>query len=395
MVRRVGRSAYLAKLDIRHAFRICPVRLDQLYLLGFRWNHMFFVDTRLPFGSRSSPFIFSSVASLLCWVLIHVCGIALLIHYLDDYLIVSPSLSDCSRDMKLFLDVCDAVGVPIASNKTEGPSQCLVFLGVEIDARLQVVRLPADKLTRLLNDLRDWGGRASCTRRELESLIGTLSFAAHVVRPGRLFVRRLINLASSIPSRDTPIQMSTDAKADIDWWARFVTSWNGVSMIPSATHTSASLELFSDASFVGIGAYCGNAWFSAPLPVQLLDRVHATDRKSRLHINVFELLAVVGAVFTWGRAWRDSSVIIFTDNKCVVDVWRSTASTSPHILSLLRPLFFFCAENNIHLKFSHIPGHTNSRADALSRLQVTRFRQLHPHADSQPTVVAQQIWALL
>ncbi len=86
----------------RHAFGICPVRLDQLYLLGFRWNRLFFVDTRLPFGSRSSPFIFNSFA-MLCWALIYVCGIALLIHYLDDFLICSPSQAGCSADMARFL----------------------------------------------------------------------------------------------------------------------------------------------------------------------------------------------------------------------------------------------------------------------------------------------------
>ena len=395
MVRQIGRSAFLAKLDVRHAFRICPVRLDQFYLLGFRWNRLFFVDTRLPFGSRSSPFIFNSFAMLLCWALIYVCGIAMLIHYLDDYLICSPSQAGCSADMVRFLDVCDAVGVPIASDKTEGPSQCLTFLGVEIDALNQVVRLPPDKLSRLLDDLRAWGSRTSCTRRELESLVGTLSFAAHVVRPGRLFVRRLIDLSTTVPTRDTPIQLSAEAMADIDWWARFVTTWNGVSIIPTASHTSTSLQLFTDASFLGIGACCGSAWFSAPLPASLRSRIHDPVRKNRLSINVFELLAVVAAVFTWGRAWKDSSVRIFTDNRCVVDVWRSTASTSPHILRLLRPLFFFCAENNIHLSFSHIAGVKNSHADALSRLQVARFRQLAPFADAIATETPPLIWTLL
>ena len=65
LVAHVGPSAALAKIDIRHAFRICPVRLDQLHLLGFQWGGFFFVDTRLPFGSHSSPFLFNQYVDLL------------------------------------------------------------------------------------------------------------------------------------------------------------------------------------------------------------------------------------------------------------------------------------------------------------------------------------------
>ena len=35
----------------------------------------YFVDTRLPFGSRSSPFLFNRFANLLAWILIFVYGI--------------------------------------------------------------------------------------------------------------------------------------------------------------------------------------------------------------------------------------------------------------------------------------------------------------------------------
>ena len=33
------------------------------------------------------------------------------------------------------------LGVPIAEDKTVGPSQCLTYLGIEIDARRQMIRL--------------------------------------------------------------------------------------------------------------------------------------------------------------------------------------------------------------------------------------------------------------
>ena len=85
IVRTLGWGAWLAKADIRHAFRLCPVKMEQWYLLCYNWKNSFYVDTRLPFGSRSSPSIFNSFAGLLAWILVHVSGILFLIHYLDDF----------------------------------------------------------------------------------------------------------------------------------------------------------------------------------------------------------------------------------------------------------------------------------------------------------------------
>lgn len=52
MVRSTGTNAFLAKLDICHAFfRPCPVRPDQWCLLGYFWQGLYFMDTWLPFCS--------------------------------------------------------------------------------------------------------------------------------------------------------------------------------------------------------------------------------------------------------------------------------------------------------------------------------------------------------
>ena len=61
----------MAKIDIKHAFRLCPVHPDDWPLLGFKWLGNYFFDVCLPFGSRSSPFIFNTFADALAWILIH------------------------------------------------------------------------------------------------------------------------------------------------------------------------------------------------------------------------------------------------------------------------------------------------------------------------------------
>ena len=385
LVHGLGPNAFMAKLDIKHAFRLCPVHPSQWGLLGFCWNQQFFFDTRLPFGSRSSPYIFNTFADLLWWILINVGGICWIIHYLDDFLICAPTREQCIHDMETMQSIFSELGVPLASDKTEGPASVLTFLGIEIDTRLGIVRLPPDKMQELSHLLRFWVGRKKCTKRELLSLIGLLSFASKVVKPGRMFLRRLIDLSTRASRLHHHLSLDLEARADIQWWIDFLPSWNGVNFIQSDPVTSVSLRLFTDASNVGFGAVYGLEWFSLAWSPSL----------SVLHINVQELFAIVAAVYTWGKAWKNHQILFFTDNMAITQVWRTGTSSNPIIMKLVRNLFFFSATHNINILMKHIPGHSNCLADALSRLQVSKFRKLHKESSDIPACVPPEVWTIL
>ena len=382
MVREVGSGAFMAKLDIKHAFRLCPVRLDQLHLLGFTWEGFYFVDLRLPFGSRSSPFIFNQFADLLAWIFMFVGSITFLLHYLDDFLIVAASRTTCGTNMHTMLAICDYLGVPVAHDKTVGPETCLTYLGIEIDAVEQVMRLPDDKLRKLSQLLSAWTSKRKCTKRDLLSLIGSLSFAAKVVQPGRLFLRRLIHLSTTVDRLSHFLYIDAEARADILWWHSFLQQWNGVQFIPAPPISSQEILLASDASKIGIGAVFGSAWFSTPLPPHI----------SQLHINILELFAVFAAIRTWGQHWENQHLLFLCDNNCVVHVAKTGSCKDKIMMRILRAMFYFTVRRNIRITFQHIPGIDNLQSDLLSRLQVQRFRQLSPSADAHPSVVPQDTW---
>ena len=58
---------------------------------------------------------------------------------------------------------------------------------------------------------------------------------------------------------------------------------------------------------------------------------------------------------------------------------------------LVRKLVSLCLIMNILFKARHIPGQFNCKADALSRLQVKRFRQLSPRSDVEPTHIPERL----
>ena len=92
------------------------------------------------------------------------------------------------------------------------------------------IRLPEDKLHNLLSSSSGLVA-GSVPKKELQSLIGKLSFASKVVPCSRLFIRRLTDLCKSDKHQHHHVTLNSDAHQDISWWLEFLPTWNGVSLI--------------------------------------------------------------------------------------------------------------------------------------------------------------------
>ena len=184
----LGQGTLLAKMDIKQAYRMIPVHPEDRYLLGMRWQETVFVDKTLPFGLRSAPLIFSAVADALQWMMQRN-GATFVDHYIDDFITVgSPGTDECANNIRIMHLTCSEAGTPVVEEKSEGPATVLPFLGIEIDSVAMELRLPADKLKQLQQILGQWRGKKVCRKRELQSIIGSLSHACKVVRSGRAFI---------------------------------------------------------------------------------------------------------------------------------------------------------------------------------------------------------------
>ena len=102
----LGRGSLLAKFDVESAYRNVPVHSDGHYLLGMKWRAKYFIALALPFGLRSAPYIFSSLADLLEWILKHNYGINFLLHYLDDFTPWALLTLQFSRIMSILVFNC-------------------------------------------------------------------------------------------------------------------------------------------------------------------------------------------------------------------------------------------------------------------------------------------------
>lgn len=116
--------------------------------------------------------------------------------------------------------------VPIATHKTEGPGTTIIFLGIELDTVAMEIRLPREKLQRLQQEIRQWQAQVSCMKKELQSLIGQLQNACCVVKPGRSFLRRMIDLSMTVRAPQFRIRLNKGFRSDLQWWACFLPTWN-------------------------------------------------------------------------------------------------------------------------------------------------------------------------
>ena len=216
MVSRFGPGALMAKFDVESAYRNIPVHPSDRFLLGIKWRGQFYVDLTLPFGLRSAPYIFNSVAALVEWILINNHGCSDLLHYLDDFITAGPPASpQCAHNLATSLAVCKQLGLSLHPQKCVGPASCLVVLGIELDSVRQIAWLPSDKLSALLDLLHFWASQRWCAKTQLESLIGHLHHAAKVVWPGRAFIRRMIDLLRCFRRKDHPIRLNREFHLDL------------------------------------------------------------------------------------------------------------------------------------------------------------------------------------
>ena len=73
-----------------------------------------------------------------------------ILHLLDDFLMAALSKELCQTYVDLFLTLCSYLGIPIAPEKTMGPSTIICFAGIELDSMSMEARLPLDRMGKCI-----------------------------------------------------------------------------------------------------------------------------------------------------------------------------------------------------------------------------------------------------
>ncbi len=89
-----------------------------------------------------------------------------------------------------------------------------------------------------------------------------------MVKPGRTFLRRMISPSTSVRELPYRVRLNKEFRSDLEWWACFLPTWNGVGMMSGVSPSEVAGVITSDASGSwGCGAFSSEGnWFQLKLP---------------------------------------------------------------------------------------------------------------------------------
>ena len=393
MVQKLGKNALLGKKDIKSAFRLLKVYPGDFDLLGIKLLGKYYIDKTMPMGCSKSSADFEKFSTFLHWAVSKRANSDNLDHYLDDFLFAGEAGTDnCKHLMLTFDEICKELGVPIANEKTEGPTTIIEYLGLIIDSQNMMIKIPLDKITKLLELIDFFSSQKKVTLKHMQSLTGCLAFCTKALPSGRAFSRRLYSSLSQAKKPHHFIRVSNGMKKDLLVWKSFLTLFNGHTYIQDFDWVnSPDLELYTDSAGgkqLGCGAFLNGSWACLKWPSNW-----AKDILS--DITYLEIIPIALAIFLWGEKFTNKKILFHCDNSAVVSILNSKTSKSERVMSIVRTIVLWTLKYNFQFKAIHLSSVTNIIADSLSRGQLEKFKKAAPAAEVEPTPVPQEFWDLL
>ena len=375
----------MAKSDIKSAFRIIPIHPTDRHLLGMKWMDEYYFDNCLPMGCSSSCNIFETFSTSLEWIVRKHCPGVGIVHVLDDFLFVTETEQQCQNVLSKFLYICEDIGVPIAPDKTVGPTQSLPFVGIDLNSCLMTASLPDEKVVKFLEAIEECLTSKNITVKKLQSICGMLNFACGVLPQARAFIRRLYDLGVGMSQPYYKVKMTKSVKADLQVWKSLLLYYNSKNiMLDFKWISNQQLKLYTDAaSTLGFGGYFGQYWFHGLW----------SDTCRGMNIALLELYPIVLAIYLWYKHLKNKCITIHSDNMAVVHIINTSTSKDSNIMKLVRKLVLKCMLDNIYIRAVHIRGELNYVSDFLSRDKVKEALKVKPNLQPEPEKLP-NMWTL-
>jgi hypothetical protein len=126
---------FYGKMDLSDCFLSFDIHPDSRKYLAFELNGKFYRWKRLPFGLKTSPFWCEEFLGVIDFTL-RARGVRHM-RYVDDYLIYGDTPQEVENAFRIIREVVTAHGLRLNEEKTEGPKQRIIFLGLGLDSVTQ------------------------------------------------------------------------------------------------------------------------------------------------------------------------------------------------------------------------------------------------------------------
>ena len=204
IIRQKGQGCHLFKKDLSRAYRQLRIDPRDFHLLGYRHNGSLYFDVAPPFGLCSSAMMCQRTTSAVTYMFQYMgydCT-----NYIDDFG-GAKTPDNSTAAFNALDDLLSLLGLQSSPNKDCPPSTAMVLLGIHLNTLAMTMLVTHERLQELPHRCSSAINLIAIPRRDLQSLLGVMSFVTACVRPARIFMSTLLNtlrlyrdaLLSSIP----------------------------------------------------------------------------------------------------------------------------------------------------------------------------------------------------
>ncbi|KAJ8913473.1 hypothetical protein NQ315_013853 [Exocentrus adspersus] len=353
----ISQNCLMCTIDLKNAYYLIPVKPSHRKYLRFVYKDKLYEYNCLPFGLSCAPLIFTKLLKPVVAYLRKE-GVILVV-YLDDFLILGRTREECTINLEITVKLLVHLGFLINYKKCNiFPNTICTFLGFSYNSDSMTISLPEEKKFRLIELLKRLLSLRECRIREFAKIIGTLVSACPAVNYGflhtKLFERhKYLALKQSRGNYDEKMEISSELSSEINWFINILPK-----SFKSIRVNSYNMEIFSDASRSGWGAYCaGNSTFG-----------FWTRDESKFHINYLELLAVYFALLCFASKQSNCNILCRVDNTtAVASINRMGSVQFQNLNNITQKIWRWCETRNIYIFASYINTKENVEADIASR----------------------------
>jgi hypothetical protein len=349
-IARVRNTSIFTKFDVCQGYNNIRIRREDRHKAAFKTEFGIFVPNVMFFGLTNSPATFQRMMDSIFQRTIdkhHLLGTEILV-YMDDILIASSSgIAGHRATVHDILAVLEEHDLYLKPEKCVWEADSVDYLGLILEKG--VTHMDPTKV----EGVRNWA--TPSTKKHVRSFLGFCNFY-------RAFIRGFAKLAkplNNLTKKDAPWIWGNDEQNAFNTLKHRITE----EPILRQPQMDKQFELEVDASGYAIGAVLMQRQEDGKRHPVGFYSATLNDAERNYDIYDLELLAVVKSLENWRTylAGSPHKVIVFTDHMNL-QYWRDPHKISRRVARQVLRL----AEYDIELR--HIPGKTNGRTDALSRL---------------------------
>ena len=379
-----GGYFYLA--DIHSAYHSISIHEKSRKFLAFQFDGKFYVMNVLPFGLNLSPFIFTKVLqSLLRYI--RTFGVSIT-GYIDDCCLCSKSEEDLKHQIHtIFLPIIKKAGFILDPKKgTAGPVQEAKFLGLIVDLKNGIIKIPIEKLVKIKMMIREVLGKScsitdgkefgefsipqtsnivtnSFSAKKIAGIAGSIISILRACPYVKFHVRELYYLLKKVnysPEEwNTKISLTLQAKKDLLWILTNIDALNGSPI----WRPIASTRIITDASKEG---WSGLFLDHLGQTKEIITKGNFNLKEVELPIHILEGKALLYSITEFSDLLKNRWLHCISDNQALVKSFER-GSKDKEFHSLIRQIYQICAQKNIRIsEISWIPSKENP-ADFFSR----------------------------